>query len=167
MAVADQTGVASLLHLRRVNENGATNSIRRYRQGECRRGKADKEAPGHQSARPGNNSACKGLAYCTSTGRAPSSATVLRLFVMGCLDVPTLNTKLSPLLEWNGVSTRITVLITLPLSRVNVSMSVGGVGMEAPRRPSSAPTSTFSLSRKIVENFLPSLLTSMAPTNLL
>lgn len=47
MAVADQTGVASLLHLRRVNENGAANSIRRYRQGECRRGKADKEALQH------------------------------------------------------------------------------------------------------------------------
>jgi hypothetical protein len=39
MAFAAQTGVASLLHLRRVNENGAANSIRRYRQGECRRGR--------------------------------------------------------------------------------------------------------------------------------
>jgi L-rhamnose isomerase len=36
MAFADQTGVASLLHLRRVNENGAANPIRRYRQSECR-----------------------------------------------------------------------------------------------------------------------------------
>jgi len=36
MAFADQTSVASLLHLRRVNENGAANSIHRYRQGECR-----------------------------------------------------------------------------------------------------------------------------------
>ena len=36
MAFADQTSVASLLHLGRVNENGAANSIRRYRQGECR-----------------------------------------------------------------------------------------------------------------------------------
>jgi len=36
MAFADQTGIVNLLHLRRVNENGAANSIRRYRQGECR-----------------------------------------------------------------------------------------------------------------------------------
>ena len=90
-----------------------------------------------------------------------------RLLVMGCLDVPTLNTKLSPLLVWNGVSTRTTVLISLPPSRVNVSMSVGGVGTEAPRVPSSVPTSALSVSRKIVENFRPSLLTSMAAMNLL
>ena len=34
---------------------------------------------------------------------------------MGCLDVPILNTKFSPLLDLDGVSTRITVLINLPL----------------------------------------------------
>ncbi len=46
-------------------------------------------------------------------------------------------------------------------------MSFGGVGTEEPRLPSSVPIISFSVSRKIVENFLPSLLTSMAATNLL